>query len=142
VVYWSTNYQGFGLESTPSLAPNATWTAVSGPYFLNGGHLEYHEAKSALLATKFFRLKYPTVIFLNPPTPQLSFSVQTPSQQAVLAWSTNYIGYTLETTTNLAAPIVWFPVMDGTGTVTNGHIEFYQNIDGQTPRQFFRLRWP
>ena len=142
VIYWSTNYQGFGLESTPNLAPNATWTAVSGPYFLNGGYFEYHEAKSSLLAAKFFRLKYPTVIYLNPQTPQLSFSVQPPAQQAVLTWSTNYIGYTLETTTNLAAPIVWSPVADGTGTVTNGHIEFHQNLNNQLPSEFFRLRWP
>ncbi len=142
VVYWSTNYQGFGLESTPGLAPDAAWSAVSGPYFLNGGYIEYHEARSALLAAKFFRLKYPTVIFLNPPMPQLSFSVQPPSSQAVLSWSTNYVGYTLETTTNLAAPIVWSPVADSTGSVTNGHIEFYQNFDSGTPRQFFRLRWP
>ena len=142
VVYWSTNYQGFGLESTPSLAPAATWTTVSGPYFLNGGDFEYHEMKSELLTTRFFRLKFPTVIYLNPPSPQLSFSVQPPTQQAVLTWSTNYIGYTLEATTNLAAPIVWSAVADGAGTITNSRIEFRQNLDGHTPRQFFRLRWP
>lgn len=67
VVYWSTNYQGFGLESTTNLAPSVTWTTVSGQYYLNGGYIEYHEAISALLTEKFFRLKYPTVIYLNPP---------------------------------------------------------------------------
>jgi hypothetical protein len=142
VIYWSTNYQGFGLECTTSLGPNATWTAVSGPYFLNGGYIEYHEAKSALLTAKYFRLKYPTVIFLNPPAPQLSFSLQPPAQQATLTWSTNYTGYTLESTTNLAAPVVWLPVVDGSGTLTNGHFEFRQNLDPQIPLQFFRLRWP
>jgi Tol biopolymer transport system component len=142
VVYWSTNYQGFGLEYTANLGPNATWTAVSGPYFLNGGNFEYHEAKGALLVTKFFRLKYPTIIFLNPLEPQLSFSFQAPAQQAILTWSKNYTGYTLESTTNLAAPVVWLPVMDGSGTLTNGHVEFRQNLDHQIPRQFFRLRWP
>jgi hypothetical protein len=142
VVYWSTNYQGFGLECTTNLGLNTAWTPVVGPYFLASRNFEYHEAKSGLLATKFFRLKYPTAIFLTPAEPRISVSVLASPGQAVLTWSTNYVGYTLETTTSLAAPVVWSPVLNGTGTITNGHFEIRQNLDSQTPRRFFRLRWP
>ncbi len=144
VVYWSTNYQGFGLESTTNLGPGAAWTAVSGPYFMNGGDYEYHEAKNVLLTTKFFRLIYPTVIYLTPSQPQLalSFQTQTGPNQTVLTWPVDYAGYTLESTTNLAPPAIWSPVANSTGTITNGYYEFRQNLDPQTPGRFFRLRWP
>ena len=36
----------------------------------------------------------------------------------MLTWPTNDMGYTLETTINLAAPIVWWPVTDVTATLT------------------------
>ena len=65
MVYWSTNYQGFGLEATPNLGTNATWSTVTGPYYINGGNFEYHESQSALLTEKYFRLKYPTVIMFS-----------------------------------------------------------------------------
>ena len=56
VVYWSTNYQGFSLQTTPSLGTDTAWVGIAGPYFLNGNYYEYRESKTALVAAKFFRL--------------------------------------------------------------------------------------
>jgi hypothetical protein len=142
VVYWSTNYQGFGLQSTPSLGTDAVWTAVAGPYFLNGNWFEYHESKAALQTTRYFRLQYPTIIYVTPLQPKLVLTFQTHSNQIVLNWLTNYAGYTLESTANLAAPVMWLPITNGIGTLTNGQFEFRTNVDSTLPREFFRLRWP
>jgi hypothetical protein len=136
VVYWSTNYQGFILQATASLNPDSSWDPISGPYFLNGSYYEYHEAKTSLAATKIFRLAYPGTIVIQPSQPKLSMQLQ--SGQAVLAWSTNYVGYTLEGTTNLTPPVIWSP-LNATGVNPSGQFEFRQNP--ALPRQFFRLHW-
>jgi len=139
VVYWSTNYDGFILQYTTTVSPNATWTEIDGPYFLANGYYEYHEAKSALLPTKIFRLAYPGIFFLTPPVASLTFGVE--SNQAVITWPSDYVGYTLESTTNLHPPILWNPVA-GTYGVTNGQFQFRQNLNSGKPSEFFRLRWP
>ena len=136
VVYWSTNFQGFSLQATASLNPNISWNAIAGPYFQNGGYYEYHEAKTTLAATKFFRLAYPGIIVIQPLQPKLSMQIQT--GQSVLTWSTNYVGYTLEATTNLTPPVIWSP-LNATGVNPSGQFEFRQNLS--LPREFFRLHW-
>ena len=137
VVYWSTNYQGFILQSIANLNPNTPWTAINGPYFQNGGYYEYHEAKTTLAPTKIFRLVYPGgIIVIQPSQPKLSMQLQ--SGQAVLAWSTNYVGYTLEATTNLTPPVIWSP-LNAPGVNPSGQFEFRQ--DTLAPREFFRLHW-
>ncbi len=136
VVYWSTNYQGFGLQATASLNTNSSWTALTGPYFQNGAFYEYHEAKTTLAATKYFRLQYTGTIIIQPLQPRLSFRLD--AGQSVLTWSTNYVGYTLEATTNLNPPVIWFPI--NTVVVnTNGQVEFRQNLT--LPLEMFRLHW-
>jgi len=139
VVYWNTSFEGFVLEYTTNLAPNSTWTQINGPYFLASPYYEYREAKTSLATKKFFRLRYPGIIFLTPTEPELSFRVQ--SGQAVLTWPADYVGYTLESTTNLAPAAIWTPVSASYG-ITNGQFEFRQNLIGAKPREFFRLRWP
>ena len=136
VVYWSTNYQGFSLQAATSLNPNTSWNAITGPYFQNGGYYEYHEAKTTLAATKFFRLEYPGIIVIQPLQPKLSMQLQT--DQVVLTWSTNFVGYTLEATTNLTPPVIWSP-LNGAGLNPSGQFEFRQNLS--LPREFFRLHW-
>ena len=139
VVFWSTSYDGFVLEYTTDLAPDSDWTQISGPYFLAGGYYEYHEARSSLAAKKFFRLRYPGVFFLTSPEARLSFQIE--SNQALLTWPADYVGYTLESTTNLHPPASWTPVTATYG-ITNGQFEFRQNLPGAKPHEFFRLRWP
>jgi hypothetical protein len=138
VVYWSTNFDGFVLEYATDLSGNPTWTQIDGPYFLAGGYYEYHEAKSALATKKFFRLRYPGIFFLTPIEAELSFELD--SNQAVLTWPADYVGYTLESTTSLEPPATWTPVSGSYG-ITNGQFEFRQNLNTK-PREFFRLRWP
>jgi len=142
VVYWSTNYQGFGLESTTSLGTNASWSAVDGPYFVNSGYFEYHESRAELQQTRFFRLVYPTLIYITPSQPTMSVSWQAQSNKVLVTWPTNYAGYHLESTTNLVPPILWSPLLNGTGTVTNGEIEFLKPASAAFGNEFFRLRWP
>jgi len=136
VVYWSTNYQGFSLQATASLSSNISWNGITGPYFQNGGYYEYHEAKAALAATKFFQLAYPGIIVIQPLQPRLSLEFQT--GQTVLTWSTNYVGYTLEATMSLTPPVIWSP-LSATGMNPSGQFEFRQNLT--LPCEFFRLHW-
>jgi len=139
VVYWSANYDGFILQYTTDVGPLAAWNEIDGPYFFANGYYEYHEAKSALARRKFFRLAYPGIFFLTPSMGQLSLNMD--ANQAVVTWPSGYVGYTLESTTNLAAPTVWSPVNAAYG-ITNGQFEFRQNLNTNKPREFFRLRWP
>ena len=92
------------------------------------------------MATKrFYRLRYPGIFFLTPAGAELSFGVQ--ASEAVLAWPAEYVGYTLESATNLNPPTLWTPVTATYG-LTNGHFEFRQSLPSPKPREFFRLRWP
>ena len=136
VVYWSTNYQGYSLQATAGLDANLSWGDISGPYFQNGAYYEYHEARTALAATRFFRLQYPGTIILQPWQPKIFVQVQ--AGELVLTWHTNYVGYTLEATTNLIPPFVWSP-LSPTVVNTNGQLEF--RLSSSLPREFFRLRW-
>ena len=139
VVYWSTNYNGFILEYTTDIAGKPTWIQIDGPYFLNGSYYEYHEAKSALATKKYFRLRYPGIFFVTSSAAELTFDLEL--NQAVITWPADYVGYTLESTTNLNAPVIWEPA-SGALTITNGQFEFRQNLPAAKPREFFRLRWP
>jgi hypothetical protein len=138
VVYWSTNYDGFVLEYTADLAGNPTWTEIDRTYFLAGGYYEYHEARSSQATKRFYRLRYPGMFFLTPSEAELSFELQ--SNQAVLTWPADYVGYTLESTTNLAPPAIRTPIAGSYG-ITNGQFEFRQNLPSTKPHEFFRLRW-
>ncbi|MBC8097266.1 MAG: hypothetical protein H7Y43_15790, partial [Akkermansiaceae bacterium] len=110
----------------------------TGPYFLNGNYYEYREARASLQTTKYFRLRYPGVIVLTPTQPQLSLSLA--PNQRVLSWPLAYVGFTLEMTTNLAAPTVWTP-LNGPYVITNGHFEFRRSAPGTNSAEFYRLRW-
>lgn len=138
VVYWSTNYDGFTLESAPEMPAGLTWSPVSGPYFRAGPYFEYREARTALSARKYFRLHYPGVLVLTPAEPQMEFRLE--PNAAVLNWPLNYVGYTLEATTNLAPPILWTP-LDGAYLNTNGVFEFRRPQPGP-PAEYYRLRGP
>ena len=59
---------------------------------------------------------------------------------AVLNWPLNYVGYTLEATTNLSPPSLWTP-LDGAYVNTNGVFEYRRALPGP-PQEFYRLRGP
>jgi hypothetical protein len=58
VVYWSTNAEGFGLQTAADLSPTATWFAVNGPYASENGFFEFHLPLVNLLHKQYFRLRY------------------------------------------------------------------------------------
>ena len=135
VVYWSTNYEGFTLESTTNLPAGSTWTPVGGPYFRAGPNFEYRESRVALAPQKYFRLHYPGVLLLTPPEPQVEFHLE--PDAAVLNWPPNYVGYTLVATTNLSPPALWTP-LEGPYLNTNGVFEYRRTLPGP-PQEFYRL---
>lgn len=137
-VYWSTNYDGFTLEAASELPGGLSWSAVTGPYFRAGPYFEYRESRAALAARKYFRLHYPGVLVLTPPEPEMNFHLE--PDAAVLNWPLNYVGYTLEASTNLAPPILWTP-LDGTYLNTNDVFEYRRALPGP-PQEFYRLRGP
>jgi hypothetical protein len=140
VVYWSTNYDGFTLQSALELPAGLSWAPVSGPYFRAGPYFEYREPRAVLAQRKYFRLQYPGVLVLTPPEPTIHFSIT--GGQAVLRWPAGYVGYTLETATNLAPPVIWQP-LPGPYGLTNGAFELRTNLVTPPRReQYFRLRWP
>jgi hypothetical protein len=138
VVYWSTNYDGFTLESTSALPAGLFWSPVTGPYFRAGPYFEYRESRSALSLQKYFRLHYPGVLILTPPEPEVEFHLE--PNAAVLDWPLNYVGYRLEATTNLSPPAVWAP-LNGPYLNTNGGFEYRRTLPGP-PQEFYRLRGP
>jgi len=138
VVYWSTNYDGFTLESAANLPAGLIWTPVSGPYFRAGPYFEYRESRAALAARRYFRLHYPGVLILTPPEPEVEFHLEPAA--AVLNWPLNYVGYTLEAATNLSPPVLWTP-LGGPYLNTNGVFEYRRALPGP-PQEFYRLRWP
>lgn len=136
VVYWSTNYEGFALERAAALPAGLAWSSVSGPYFRAGSHFEYREPRTALSASRYFRLRYPGLLVLTPTEPELSFRAE--GNQAVLSWPLNYFSHTLESTTNLSPPVLWTP-LPGPYAGSNGVFEVQLNVTGR-PQEFFRLR--
>ena len=138
VVYWSTNYDGFTLESASELPAGLSWSPVTGPYFRAGPYFEYRESRSAAATQKYFRLHYPGVLILTPPEPEVEFHLE--PNAAVLNWPLNYVGYTLEATTNLSPPALWTP-LDGPYLNTNGVLEYRRTLPGP-PQEFYRLRGP
>ena len=117
VVYWSTNYDGYALESATGLSGTLLWSPVSGPYFRAGPDFEYRESRTALAGQKYFRLHYPGILVLTPPEPDMALRLE--PQAAVLNWPLNYVGYTVESTTNLSRPVLWVP-LKGEYINTNG----------------------
>ena len=138
VVYWSTNYVGYTLESALNL-PAVAWSTIAGPYFLAGGYFEYWEMRANLQTTKFFRLHFTGAMILSQPPP---LAIQLQTNAVALSWPDAVSGFTLETTTNLVPPVIWWPIANSTVTLTNGQIIFYQGLDRHAPSQFFRLRSP
>ena len=138
VVYWSTNYDGFSLEAAAELPAGLAWSSVTGPYFRAGPYFEYRESRAALAARKYFRLHYPGVLVLTPPEPAMTLHLE--PNAAVLNWPINYVGYSIEATTNLAPPVLWIP-LPGEAVNTNGVIEYRHVLPGPA-QEFYRLRGP
>lgn len=138
VVYWSTNYTGYTLESSPDLVAGA-WTTIAGPYFQVDSYFEYWETRANLAAAKFFRLHFTGAVVLSQPPP---LEISAAADSVAISWPDMVAGFLLETTTNLAPPVTWWPAANVTVTETNGQRAIIDRLDHQTPGHFFRLRSP
>ena len=138
VVYWSTNYDRFSLEAATELPAGLAWSPVAGPYFRVGPNFEYRESRTDLAARKFFRLHYPGIIVLTPPGPAMGLHLE--GNAAVLTWPLNYVGYSVEATTNRSPPVLWTPLKGGVVS-TNGMFEYRRALPGPD-QEFYRLRAP
>ena len=135
IVYWSTNFTGYILESKTNLSASLTWQTVGGPYLLGGINFEYHEPLASLQPAKMFRLH-----FVGAPAiaPTLFFRRET--NALVLYWQTAFAGITLESATDLPPMGSWMPV-GGPYPLLNGYIQYRDTTPG-VGRKFYRLHWP
>jgi uncharacterized repeat protein (TIGR03803 family) len=76
-----------------------------------------------------------TVFSLSLPRPQLTIVAS--GADVVLTWSSNVIGFDLQSTTNLAIPNHWAPVSQS--AVTNG-AQISVTVPASTSPKFFRLK--
>jgi hypothetical protein len=136
VVYWSTNFVGFALESETNLLSRA-WTPINGPYFLSGPYFEHWEARGSLSSQKYSRLHSPAVFVLSQP-PVLTIQLQT--NNAVLSWSALPAGFTLQSKTDLSSAVPWNDLI-GPYSINGGNFE-YREPSASTQHRFFRLRGP
>ena len=77
---------------------------------------------------------YGTVFSLSLPRPQLTLIPSGP--YVILTWPTNYVGFNLQSTTNLSASAIWTTVTPG--PVTIGEQNIVINTKSGT-QQFYRL---
>jgi hypothetical protein len=136
VIYWSTNFAGFVLESAAGLTPEA-WTPISAPYFLVGQYFEYWESRNSLSAQKFFRLLTPGEFVLSQP-PVLTIQIQT--NVAVLSWPAQLGGFTLQVKSSVAATLPWTDL--GGPILSNGTNYEYFDPAAMSQERFYRLRGP
>jgi hypothetical protein len=69
-----------------------------------------------------------------------SLAISRSGTNAVLAWPTNDVGYTLESTTNLAVTPVSWTIVSGGPAVVGG--KYVQSNSAAGTRKFYRLRAP
>ena len=113
VVAWGDNYHGYDYgQTTVPLAAQSDVTAIAaGPA---------HSV--ALLGS------VPLLPFLN---------ARPSGNELILSWSTNAVGFTLQSTPNLTPPVIW---MDSTNppAVLGAQFTVTNTLSG--PAQFYRLR--
>ena len=126
------------MEAATELPTGLAWSPVAGPYFRVGPNFEYRESRTDLAARKFFRLHYPGIIVLTPPGPAMGLHLE--GNAAVLTWPLNYVGYSVEATTNRSPPVLWIPLKGGVVS-TNGMFEYRRALPGPA-QEFYRLRAP
>jgi hypothetical protein len=130
-ILWPTNLASYTLEYTLSLTPPATWNPVGGPYSIVGINFLYQEAFDTSLPGKIFRLA--------PNLPQVS--IRGGAGALTVYWNTNFAGYTLQSTTNLAPPFVWQTIA-GPYTVDGVHFKHSEPVGTLTPARLFRITRP
>jgi hypothetical protein len=126
-VSWPTNYTGYTLVYTFSLAPPVSWqTAPSKPTVVNG---QWTMTIPVTISPQtFFELE---------PPPQLAMSFSA-GGTANVTWPTNYVGYTLFYTFSLTPPVSGQPA-PVRPTVVNGRWSIPVPVI-ISPQTFFELQ--
>jgi hypothetical protein len=135
IVYWSTNFVDYILESRTNFSNSSTWLPVGGPYALAGINFEYHEPLASLQSAEFFRLHSMGEQAAAP----LLFIIRE-TNAVVLYWQTSFAGFTLESATDLPPMGTWLPV-SGPYPLVNGYFQYRDATPGLA-RKFYRLHWP
>jgi hypothetical protein len=137
VVYWTTNFVGYALESETNPSSSA-WVPVNGPYYLFGPYFEHWEPRASLLSQKYFRLRAPGKFLLSQP-PLLAIQWQT--NNVVVSWSALLPGFTLQSKTDLDAAVPWNDLISP-NTINGINYEYREPAASTTQSRFFRLRGP
>jgi hypothetical protein len=136
IVYWSTNYAGYKLESESNLMAVA-WESIAGPYYLVGGYYEYWQIRSALSPQQYFRLNYTGTVVLSQ-IPQLT--IQLAGTNALLSWPAEVPGFTIQSGTNFFLATIW---TDQPGPYPTNGLNFqYTEKLNPSGTKYYRLRGP
>jgi uncharacterized repeat protein (TIGR03803 family) len=81
-------------------------------------------------------LGYGAVFALSLPGNSPALNISSDGQNAILSWSTNAVGFTLESATDLTPPVAWSAVTNAS-TVVAGQNTVTNALTG--PQQFYRL---
>ena len=85
------------------------------------------------LGTGDYTSRYTPVEIVSPP-PQISMIPY--GANVILAWTTNAVGFVLQSTTNLTPPVVWSTVTPGP-VVVGDQFEVFTPVAG--PKRYYRL---
>jgi hypothetical protein len=136
VVYWTTNYVGYTLESESNVVADA-WTSIAGPYYREGGYFEYWEARDSLSPQKYFRLHLTGAMVLSQP-PALTIQLQI--NNVLLSWSGGAVGFTLQSKSDVSSSAAWND-LPGPYAINRGNFQ-YNEIKDPVRTKFYRLRGP
>jgi len=130
----ATNHAGYVLLSGTNLSQTTAWSALGGPYVLNGGYYEYREPVILSKSANLYTLRY---VGLSSTGPNVSWVLS--SNALGLSWPTAFAGFNLETTTVLPSTGLWQTVA---GPYYLSNSSFGISVPRPDSQQFFRLRKP
>ncbi len=125
VLYWATNAAGYTLQSRTTFSNASLWGAVTNVPRRVGA--QYFVTNGTFAGTSFYRLIQSNALFLN---------VMLAGSNIILSWSTNAVGYTLQSTTNFSDASSWRAVTNMPNPVAG---QFYVTNDTAAGRSFYRL---
>ena len=130
VISWPANLGNYILESTTDLRPPVVWLpAMDAAPALVGGQITV--VVPIGLGNRYFRLRWTSV-------PTLPLNISRAGANIIIAWPINPWNCSLQSATNLQAPVVWSPVSSPVPVVIGGQNTVTLPIG--SAGQFFRLQ--
>jgi hypothetical protein len=130
VISWPANLGNYILESTTDLEPPVVWLPVTDaiPALVGG---QFTVVVPIGPGDRFFRLRWTSV-------PTLPLNISRAGANLIIAWPINPWNCSLQSATNLLAPVVWSPVSSPAPVVIGGQNTVTLPIG--SAGQFFRLQ--